>query len=357
MRVHTLFVEPANYTVDLIENVHRKLGISYSFFNSNSLAAIDNKIVFTAKHLFDRNSFLKNLSFLWRCSKDFDLVIVNGYNHIYFIFIWVFSLINSCSIGIESDTPYHPTFGIKGVIKTIYLNLIFSNKLTIGLPGGTGLHRCLFKNYGMHENRIFFLPMMVNNQKYFNKKPLDLAIGKPLKFIYVGRFVPEKNISLLIHAFQEVLKRGKLAELEIVGSGECESELKEMIVISPEIKILGKKFGLDLLQAYEKAQSLILPSNFEPWGLVVNEAMAAGLPVICSTAVGSAKDLVLKPSAGWVFKNNDKRELVNLLINIIDNPLKLKEKSKIGQNFMLNYWNYDLYVKSLKVLFDYVSKT
>ncbi|MDP2067938.1 MAG: glycosyltransferase family 4 protein [Lutibacter sp.] len=356
MKIHTLFVEPANYTQDLIENVYQRLGISYSFLNSNSAATNDNTIVASAKHLFDESSVWQNIVFLWNCSKENELVIINGYNHMPFIIMWLFSIVNSCTIGVESDTPYRPKTGIKGMVKKIYLNFIFSNKQIVGLPGGTGLHRDLFLKYGMPENRIFFLPMMVSNAKYFAIKHVETLNNNPLKFIFVGRLAPEKNIQLLIKSFQTVLKQHKNVELNLIGDGEDKAELKKMIAMTPQIKLLGKKFGSDLLQAYQGAQILILPSSFEPWGLVVNEAMAAGLPVVCSSAVGASHDLVLKPNTGWVFKNNDERELTALLLNIIDHPKQIKEKAKRGQEFMLNYWNYDLYIKSLNQLINYVRK-
>jgi hypothetical protein len=78
MNIHTLFVEPANYTQDLIENVYEKLGISYSFLKSNSVATNNNTIISSATHLFDRNTGWKNILFLWKCSKENDLVIING---------------------------------------------------------------------------------------------------------------------------------------------------------------------------------------------------------------------------------------------------------------------------------------
>lgn len=359
MNIHTLFVEPANYTQDLIENVYQKLGISYSFLNSNSAATNDNTIVTSAKHLFDENSVWQNIVFLWNCSKQNDLVIINGYNHLSFIPLWLFSIIHSCTIGIESDTPYKPNTGIIGIAKKIYLNFIFSNKQIVGLSGGTGLHRDLFLKYGMPEKRIFFLPMMVNNNKYHKTTTTTNEIShsdKVITFIFVGRLAPEKNISLLIRAFQTILKQNKNVRLNLIGDGECKAELQKMIAVTPQIKLLGKKFGPDLHQTYQDAQILILPSSFEPWGLVVNEAMAAGLLVVCSSAVGAAYDLIQKPNTGWVFKDNDEQELTELLLKIIDHPEQIKEKSKKGQEFMLKYWNYDLYVESLNKLMDYVKK-
>jgi hypothetical protein len=166
MKIHTIFVEPANYTQDLIINVHNRLNLKYSFLYSCSIATNNTDIISSAQYLFDKNGLWENIKFLWLCSKQNDLVIVNGYNHISFIILWIFSIVNGCSIGIESDTPFKKANGIKSLIKTIYLKCIFSNKKILGLPGGTGLHRDLFLNYGMSESRVFFLPMMVNNSKY-----------------------------------------------------------------------------------------------------------------------------------------------------------------------------------------------
>ncbi|MEN9907200.1 MAG: hypothetical protein RLZZ540_341 [Bacteroidota bacterium] len=357
MKVHTLFVEPANYTQDLIENVYQKSGINYSFLNSDSIATNNNTIVASAKHLFDKNSLWQNMSFLWNCSRENDLIIINGYNTISFVFLWFFSIVNACHVGIESDTPYLKRTGLLGIIKKGYLRFLFLNKKIIGLPGGNGLHRDLFLNYGIPDHRIFFLPMMVNNRKYYKTIPNEfLDANKTIKFIFVGRLVPEKNVQLLIESFQAVLAKGKKAELKIIGDGICKNELLQMIGGNTAIRLLGKKFGSDLLLDYQEAHVLILPSAFEPWGLVVNEAMAAGLPVVCSSVVGAVYDLVLKPNTGWVFEDNNAAELTELLLNIIENQDQIRIKAQRGQEFMMNHWNYELYTQCLNQLIEYVEK-
>ncbi|HSN61175.1 MAG TPA: hypothetical protein VLR49_09575 [Ferruginibacter sp.] len=78
MNVHTIFVEPANYTNDLIENVYDEAGINYSFLHSSSIASNDIKITSKATWVFDQNSFLKNIQFLWNCSTTHDLIIFIG---------------------------------------------------------------------------------------------------------------------------------------------------------------------------------------------------------------------------------------------------------------------------------------
>jgi glycosyltransferase involved in cell wall biosynthesis len=356
MKVHTIFVEPANYTQDLITQVYHKQGIGYSFLHSNSVATNETKITASAAHLFDQNGLLKNISFLWRCSKQNDLIICNGYNHMAFLVLWLFSGLNKCYIGIESDTPYYTSSGLKGLIKAIYLKLIFAHQKILGLPGGTNSHRELFLNYGMNKERIFFMPMMVDNEKYKQALKEERLLQTPINFIFVGRLVEEKNPALLVKAFKNVLQTGSIANLTIVGEGNCSAELAKLSSGNPNIRLLGKKFGAALLSEYQKADVLVLPSSFEPWGLVVNEAMAAGLPVLCSSAVGAAHDLVAQPNTGWVFKVNSEEELTNQLMEIINHPLQIKEKAKRGQDFMLNYWNYGLYIKCLNQILAYAKK-
>lgn len=356
MRVHTIFVEPANYTQDLIEHVYRRQAIGYSFLYSNSIATNETKILSSAQHLFDQQGFFKNISFLWNCTKLNDLVIMNGYNHLAFMWLWVFSQLNNCHVGIESDTPYYPSHGLKKLIKATYLKLIFANKKILGLPGGKGSHRDLFLNYGMDKERIFFMPMMVDNEKYKRVPQTTDLLKAPLNFIFVGRLVEEKNPVLLVKAFKNVLQTGLIANLTIVGEGNCSGELIKLSAGNPNIKLLGKKFGTDLLKEYHQANVLVLPSAFEPWGLVVNEAMAAGLPVLCSSAVGAAHDLVIQPDTGWVFTANNEAELTDKLIEIINHPLQIEEKAKRGQDFILNYWNYDLYTECLNQILAYAKR-
>lgn len=356
MKIHTIFVEPANYTQDLIVHVYQPQTIGYSFLHSNSSATNDIAILKSASNIFDQNGLFKNLSFLWKCSKENDLMIINGYNHLAFIILWFFSKINGCFVGIESDTPYAPKSGLKSILKTIYLKLIFSNDKILGLPGGNFLHRELFLNYGMPKERVFFLPMVVNNSKFFHEIHDDVVNHLPIRFLFVGRFIWEKNLQFLIRAFKQLLSECKKAQLTMVGDGVFNEELRMLSKDITEIKFVGKKFGADLLREYSVADVLILPSCSETWGLVMNEALSAGLPVLCSSAVGAATDLILKPDTGWVFKTDDKTDLIAKLYDIIDNPIIIREKAKRGQDFMLNYWNYGLYSKCLNQILAYAKK-
>jgi glycosyltransferase involved in cell wall biosynthesis len=124
------------------------------------------------------------------------------------------------------------------------------------------------------------------------------ALATPY-FLYVGRLAPEKNIAVLIQAFDSYRKAGGVWNLLLVGDGPLAGDLRKRassLACSGAICFAGHQTGEELARHYAYATCFVLPSTREPWGLVVNEAMAAGLPVIVSSRCGCADDLV-EPSA------------------------------------------------------------
>jgi len=123
-------------------------------------------------------------------------------------------------------------------------------------------------------------------------------------FLFVGRLIAQKNLPLLLRAFQEYRRMGGTRCLEIVGDGPQNEELQKTDVrsaLGDAVLFRGHRSHRDLPEDYARACCLILPSVSESWGLVVNEAMAAGLPVIVSDRCGCAEDLVEDAKNGFVF--------------------------------------------------------
>jgi glycosyltransferase involved in cell wall biosynthesis len=138
-------------------------------------------------------------------------------------------------------------------------------------------------------------------------------------FLFVGRLHPDKNLRVLLEAFGEYRRQGGASDLEIAGAGPQSPELQEIhgrIGLGDSIRFLGYREYGDLPECYARARCLILPSVSEPWGLVVNEAMAAGLPVIVSDRCGCVDDLVEDGSNGFVFPANDAHELAGRMRRI-----------------------------------------
>jgi glycosyltransferase involved in cell wall biosynthesis len=154
----------------------------------------------------------------------------------------------------------------------------------------------------------------------FDADPIRSAVaraeprdGGPVRVLAVGRLVPEKNFGGLIEAFAELSPQE--AELHVVGTGPLEGELR---YLAQRLGVAARFSGYlapDALPAvYAQADAFVLPSTFEPFGVVVREAVAAGLPIICSRTTGAAGDVAI---AGRNALLVDQQELSGALTRIV----------------------------------------
>ena len=340
-KVFTYFVEPASYTLDLIKNVHSKLDISFVFINDKSEAMSDELI---KKDFFlSERSFYEKIAFVYNVWKNNKFIIINGYNNYPFIlsFIFNFFSLKKSYLAIESDTQLRvPKNILKRLVKSLYLNIVFRSKYVLGFAGGNLTHKQLFRFYGMKEEKIFLMPMMVDNSKY-----LKVHKRKPKKFtfLFVGRLIDTKNVNVLCERFLSSFNN-KNADLIIIGSGTNLEKYKQKYM-HHQIKFTGAKFGDELLNYYKNSSVFVFPSTEEAWGLVINEAMSSGLPVIAHKEVGSVHDLILNKNTGYIIESWDELELkMNELYN---NPELCDEFSKNAVKLMEKEWNYNLYKYNL----------
>ncbi len=132
-------------------------------------------------------------------------------------------------------------------------------------------------------------------------------------FLCVGRFIHEKNHALLLQAFSIYQSMGGVRPLLLVGCGPLEDEIRSTCsnLPRPELVRICPFSQLEQLASYyAHSHALVLPSKKDTWGLVVNEAMAAGLPVIVSNSCGCADDLLENGTEGLCFSSQDADELV-----------------------------------------------
>lgn len=130
-------------------------------------------------------------------------------------------------------------------------------------------------------------------------------------FLYVGRLSPEKNLQRLSEAYGWYRERGGRWELVVVGGGPLEGRLR-----GAGIRLEGRRTAEELLRYYAHAGALVLPSLSEPWGLVVNEAMAAELPVLVSDRCGCADDLLVDGGNGWLLDPLDVEGMAERMVRM-----------------------------------------
>ncbi len=160
-----------------------------------------------------------------------------------------------------------------------------------------------------------------------NSGPSDYGLPERY-FLYVGRLAQEKNAGWMIDEFAAYAKCGGDWSLVIAGDGPLNNDLRRRALASgvgSRTHFCGMKTAEGLLPYYAFAGCFVLPSLREPWGLVVNEAMAAGLPVMVSGRCGCAEDLVQSGQNGYVFDPSARGSLEARMNDIAHLPAAARE--------------------------------
>lgn len=177
-------------------------------------------------------------------------------------------------------------------------------------------------------------------------------------FVSVGRIISKKNFKFLIESFSQWSNNSKY-RLLIVGDGPEKDALKQICLEKSlsNVQFLPFLSQEELRSVYKKAQGFILASSHdETWGLVINEAMACGLPVIVSSRCGATKTLVQNGVNGFVFDPYCRESLVNALA--LFSRLSKEEQEEMGKQSsrLIQKWGLDRFVLGCFDAICYVDK-
>lgn len=166
---------------------------------------------------------------------------------------------------------------------------------------------------------------------YQNLSPLFAVRNQsawPRCFLFVGRYSEEKGLRELVTAYQHY-RQGVENPWQLIccGKGELEHLLKDQ----PGIINQGFVQPDAMAEIWQKAGTFILPSRFDPWPLALVEAAAAGLPVICTTACGSAVEVIRSHYNGLTIPSNNDQSLYHAMATIHENYPQLPEWGQRGQ--------------------------
>lgn len=177
------------------------------------------------------------------------------------------------------------------------------------------------------------------------------AAGLPRRyFLYVGRFSPEKNVMGLLQAYRRYRElKPDGWQLMLVGDGPQREELKQT---ARNLKLEGLvwpgyKQIYELPLYYALAGAFVLPSVSEPWGLVVNEAMACGLPVLVSTRCGSSCDLVRVGENGYTFDPFNVEDLAECMVNFSDSSTEERSQMADSSREIISHYTPEARAESL----------
>lgn len=276
------------------------------------------------------------------------VVIIAGYSHLAMRAATKWARKNGVRTILLSDSQFldRPRNIIKERLKGWWICQNFDAALVAGASAAAYLN-----NLGFPRDRIWRGYDVVDNEYFAQTANLvrqsSEQIRQQLKlpedfFLYVGRFSPEKNLLRLLEAYSlyQQEKYQNNWSLVMVGDGPQKTELQDRAALLQLKNIVwtGFKQISELPTYYALASGLILPSISEPWGLVVNEAMACGLPILISDRCGCLLDLVFPGINGYVF-NPEKISSIKASLDYLSTQTeeKLPKMAAASRQIITNY--------------------
>ena len=192
----------------------------------------------------------------------------------------------------------------------------------------------------------------VVDNEHFSRCPKASDSDAVPIFLVSCRFVPVKNLKRLLIAYAAYrrLAGNKAWGLVIAGDGPEKNNITaaiEALGLDRSVSLAGFVQYSDLPALYARAGAFILPSVSEPWGLVVNEAMAASLPVLVSNRCGCAPDLVEENCNGFTFDPHNSDELARLMLHMSSMPVEARIEMGIASRRTIGRWTPEIFATNL----------
>ena len=145
--------------------------------------------------------------------------------------------------------------------------------------------------------------------------------GAPVRILAVGRLVPDKNLGELIAAFADAGFAEGEAELELRGTGPLEADLRERAArLGVPARFPGAVAPAELGAVYASAHALALVSTYEPFGVTLREAAAAGLPLLASRRAGASGDIAVEGENALLVDPGDRAQIATALRRLVREP-------------------------------------
>lgn len=319
---------PAFYKINLYNEINKKKKILVIFISEKSFNRIDDfykgdknfEYIYLDSGFYEKRNSKKNSLKLIKVlnSKKYKKIILGGWDSLENWTAWLLSSKKQNAVIVESSEFESTHKGVKGLLKKIFVQ-----KISLGFASGDSQKK-LLKNIGYKGEIRKTKGVGIFN---YNRVSIKREISEVKKFLYVGRLSEEKNLEQIINIFNKIPN----LKLTIVGYGPLEKKLKN--IANCNIEFLGKVENKNLSRIYQEHDVFILPSKSEPWGLVVEEALYNGKPVIVSNRVGCHTEIIQENIHGYICNIDEDEELVN--------KIKLISKIEVYNAIRKNVENID----------------
>jgi len=241
---------------------------------------------------FDQKYLHIPLGTLWDLYKFNPDAVISSEMGVRTLLAWFYCVLSGKALAVQWEGTIHTEkkiFALKNIFRRRFLAKFIPAWVSYGSTSTEYLI-----SLGVPTKRIFEAFDCVDNSFFSRKsKPSIYIFPKPV-LLYVGQFIPRKGLKEFFKAAAIIMKTGCKFSILLVGDGSQKSELKH---IAQELRLENVVFHPfvqqnELPAIYQSADVFIFPTLEDVWGLVVNEALVSGLPVLCSKYAGCARDLV-----------------------------------------------------------------
>ncbi len=284
--------------------------------------------------------------------RRYDAVWIHGYNYATYLLAYATARLIGTSILTRGETHLgleRPR--LKLALRKPLLKLGYSQCqacLAIGTRNAD-----FYRAHGVPDHKIFMVPYTVDNSRFIamaeraagSKGEIRASLGLPSEqpiVIFASKLTKRKRPQDLLEAKLLLERQGVHCTVIFVGSGEQEPELRSYTSARKlsDVHFAGFKNQTEMPELLAIADIFVLPSENEPWGLVINEAMCAGLPIVASEEIGAAADLIRPGYNGEVFAAGDVNALVHVLGRLLRDPALMAQMGRRSRE-IIQRWSYE----------------
>jgi glycosyltransferase involved in cell wall biosynthesis len=329
-----------------INSIDKDFQVKFSWdinmFNGYNYEILEKKI--------NVNSFFLNTNKIYSKfrEKKIDLCLILGWNNLFYLkaIFWSFFfgvpiIARAESNLLKKDSLIKKT--LKKIVFYIFFKL-FHKFLYIGKANYD-----FYKNYGVSNEKLIPGPYSVDNNFFNNFKINKIKIKSELKisknkiiYIFSGKFIPRKRPLDILYAILDLREKKLNYHFIFIGDGQQKKECIDFAKKNclSNITFLGFVNQRKIREYYAIADIIIMPSEYETWGLAVNEAMASGCACIVSNKCGCFKDLVYtrgEKKNGFIYQVGDIAKIKELFIFFDKNKKKIKNMKKNSLSIIQNF--------------------
>lgn len=293
----------------------------------------------------------------------YDAVVVHGNQFVAYVLAAIIAklrgipILNRCETHLALPRP-----ALRRWIRDRSLSLfyrLFDGFLAIGTA-----NRRYYEALGVPAERIFNVPYTIDNDRFSRcaetspeerlqiRRKFGLPEAVPV-VLFASKFMRRKHPDKVLHAASILAREGLQFHVLLVGAGEMEDELKQLV---ESLRLENVSFGgfvnqSELPKVFAATDVFVLPSENEPWGLIVNEVMCAGRPVVVAEKVGCVEDLVKNGINGMVVQPGHAGELANALRPLILDA-GLRKAMGAASTSIIRGWNFEACHRGLRGAVD-----